>query len=160
MNYKNPGKLSYTGKITHYQGGGAFVDFPFSVEEKFGVKGRVPVNARFDGVAYRGSLVNMGTGGHVIGILKEIREKIGKGHGDSIEVEIELDDKPRDVEVPEDLNQALAKHLRANEIFKSLSYSHKREYIQFINEAKKAETRMRRISKTIGMLEQDLKLKS
>ena len=64
---------------------GAYVDIPFDVKATFG-KGRVPVHATFDGEAYDGSLVRMGTPGHILGIRKEIRAKIGKQPGDSVEV--------------------------------------------------------------------------
>lgn len=64
---------------------GAYVEIPFDVKATFG-KGRVPVTATFDGYPYDGSLVRMGTPGHIIGIRKEIRAKIGKQPGDTIHV--------------------------------------------------------------------------
>lgn len=67
---------------------GAYVEIPFDVKQEFG-KGRVPVTATFDGEIYEGSLVRMQTPGHIIGIRKDIREKIGKQHGDVIKVTIE-----------------------------------------------------------------------
>ena len=91
-----------SGKIYEYDAvimssesgrGGAYVPFPYNVREEFG-KGRVKVHATFDGVAYEGSVVNMGVKNadgsvcHVIGILKEIRGKIGKQPGDSVHVTI------------------------------------------------------------------------
>lgn len=62
---------------------GAYVDIPFDVREVFG-KGRVPVHATFDGEPYDGSLVRMGTPGHILGLRKDIRAKIGKGPGDRV----------------------------------------------------------------------------
>ena len=73
--------------------GGAYVPFPFDVRAEFG-KGRVKVHATFDGEPYDGSVVNMGVKNadgsicYVIGILKDIRAKIGKQHGDSVHVTI------------------------------------------------------------------------
>ncbi|NLE76789.1 MAG: DUF1905 domain-containing protein [Chloroflexi bacterium] len=67
---------------------GAYVEFPFDVQREFG-KGRAPVRATFDGEPYQGSLVRMGTPGHIIGIRKEIRRKIGKQPGDLVRVTIE-----------------------------------------------------------------------
>lgn len=64
---------------------GAYIEFPYDVKEEFG-KGRVKVHATFDGYAYDGSLVRMGTPCHIIGIRKDIRAKIGKQPGDTIEV--------------------------------------------------------------------------
>jgi len=63
----------------------AYIEIPFDVKEAFG-KARVPVHASFDGEAYEGQLVRMGTPCHVIGIRKDIRAKIGKQPGDSIHV--------------------------------------------------------------------------
>lgn len=64
---------------------GAYVEIPFDVKEEF-LKGRVPVTATFDGEPYEGSLVRMKTPGHIIGIRKDIRLKIGKQAGDAIKV--------------------------------------------------------------------------
>ena len=64
---------------------GAYVEIPFDVKEEFG-KGRVSVHATFDGEPYDGSLVRMKTPCHIIGVRKDIREKIGKQPGDTIKV--------------------------------------------------------------------------
>jgi hypothetical protein len=66
---------------------GAYVEIPFDVKAAFG-KGRVPVNATFDGFPYQGSLVKMGTPCHIIGIRKDIRQQIGKQAGDIVRVTI------------------------------------------------------------------------
>lgn len=66
---------------------GAYIDFPYDVRVEFG-KGRVKVHATFDGEPYDGSLVRMKTPSHIIGIKKEIRTKIQKQPGDTIEVTI------------------------------------------------------------------------
>jgi hypothetical protein len=64
---------------------GAYIEVPFDVKKEFG-KGRVPVTATFDGEPYEGSLVRMKTPGHIIGIRKDIRQKIGKQPGDMIKI--------------------------------------------------------------------------
>ena len=66
---------------------GAYVEFPYDVRAEFG-KGRVKVHATFDGAAYDGSLVRMGTPGHTIGLRRDIRALIGKGPGDTVHVTI------------------------------------------------------------------------
>ncbi len=66
---------------------GAYVEVPFDVRKIFG-KGRVKVHATFDGMEYNGSLVRMGTPGHIIGIRKDIRAAIGKQPGDTVHVTI------------------------------------------------------------------------
>lgn len=67
---------------------GAYIDFPYDVKDEFG-KGRVKVHATFDGEAYDGSLIRMGTQNHIIGLRKDIRAKIGKQPGDVIKVTIQ-----------------------------------------------------------------------
>ncbi len=71
--------------------GGAFVLFPYDVQETFGTKGRVPIKATIDGEPYRGSLVKYGHPQHIFPVLKAIREKLGKKIGDPIEVILEID---------------------------------------------------------------------
>ena len=66
---------------------GAYVEVPFDVREVFG-KDRVKVHATFDGVSYDGSLVRMGTPGHILGLRKDIRAKIGKQPGDTVHVTV------------------------------------------------------------------------
>jgi hypothetical protein len=150
---KNPGKVAFTGIILDAgNSGGAYLEFPFRTQEIFGTNNRVPVRINFNGEPYRGSLVRMGTECHIVPILKTIREKIGKGIGDSVEVEVFLDDEPRLVEVPQDVQDAMKKNLQAKEKFTALSYSHQREYVLWIDEAKKVETRQRRIEKLIATL--------
>jgi hypothetical protein len=67
---------------------GAYIEFPYDAKAEFG-KGRVKVRATFDGVPYEGSLVRMGTPGHILGVRKDIRSQIGKGPGDVVRVTIE-----------------------------------------------------------------------
>lgn len=66
---------------------GAYVEFPYECKAEFG-KGRVKVHATFDGVPYDGSLVKMGTPGHIIGVRKDIRRQIGKQPGDMVDVTV------------------------------------------------------------------------
>ena len=66
---------------------GAYIDFPHDVRAEFG-RGRVAVHATFDGEPYDGSLVRMKTPGHILGIRKEIRARIGKQAGDTVHVTI------------------------------------------------------------------------
>jgi hypothetical protein len=130
----------------------AYISIPFDVEEVYGTKGRVKVKAWFDGYPYRGILVNMGTGCHIIGVRKDVRQAIGKKVGDKIRVELEADTEERTVEVPEDLQKALAKSKKAVQIFNSLSYTNKKEYAVWVASAKKTETRQNRIAETIKKL--------
>lgn len=132
-------------------GGGAFVTVPFDVEQTFGKK-RVKIKARIEGEPYRGTLVRMGGPCHLLLILKEIREKIGKSFGDEVEIEIEEDTEPRQAAIPPNFQEALDHEPAAAAFFQKLSYSHQREYVQWIEEAKRAETRQTRIQKAVVML--------
>jgi hypothetical protein len=129
---------------------GAYVEPPFDVYAVFGAK-RVKVLATFDGVPYRGSIVRMG-GCYWLGLTQEIRARIGKGFGDVVRVTVERDDEERTVDVPPDLNQSLDAAPDARAAWEALSYSHKREYVNWINGAKRVETRASRIEKAIPML--------
>ena len=132
-------------------GGGHLVDVPTEVVEALGGKGRIPVTATFDGVPYRGSIVRMG-GGAVLGVQKAIMAEAGVRVGDSITVVVRNDEGPREVVVPVDLAEALARNGAARAAFEGLSFSHKREYVRSITEAKRPETRARRIELTIERL--------
>jgi hypothetical protein len=139
--------------------GGAFVTIPFDVEQVFGKK-RVRVRATLAGEPYRGTLVRMGGACHILGVLREIREKTGRTFGDEIEVMLEEDTEPREVAVPEDLRQALEGEPVAAEFFSMLSYTHQREHVEWIGEAKRDQTRRNRIDRTIKMLMQGVRGRS
>jgi hypothetical protein len=154
VRYRNPGPIEFSAKIRVLENGGAFVDFPHDVEKLYGVKGRVPVNVTFDGIPYRGSMVRMSRPKHFLLILKEIREKLEKGMGDSIRVTVELDETPRLVALAPDM-EAAYKKASVLETYRALSFTHQREYALWIEEAKQPETRARRIAKSVD----DLKAK-
>lgn len=144
-------KHTFKAAIQNAGGGGAFVEVPFDVEKAFGSK-KPRVKALIEGVPYRGILTRMGTEFHMLIILKGIREQIGKTFGDEIQVSVELDADERVIEIPKDLMKEFKKDKEAKVVFDKLSYTHRREYVMWINEAKKEETRQRRIEKTIEML--------
>jgi hypothetical protein len=141
---------TFEAAIVVNDGGGAWVEVPGEVVAALGGGGRIPVVASFDGVGYRGSIASMG-GCMALGVLKSIRSELGKGDGDAVTVTVERDTGERVVEVPEDLAAALAE-AGLREAFDGLSYSHRREHVNAINDAKKAETRARRIAKALEML--------
>jgi len=149
-------KQTFSAVIQNAGGGGAFVEIPFDVEEVFGAK-KPRVRAVIEGVPYRGLLTRMGGEQHILIILKGIREQIGKTFGDEVKITVEPDTGPRVLEVPSDLMKQLKKAKEAKAFFDKLSYTHQREYVMWINEAKKDETRQNRIAKTIDMLKQGKK---
>src|SRR5574341_538788 len=149
-------KHTFTATIQNAGGGGAFVEVPFDVEAAFGSK-KPKVKALIEGVPYRGTLTRMGGPNHMLIILKGIREQIGKTFGDEIEVTVEPDTEPRVAEIPTELAKAFKKEKAAEAYFNSLAFSHKHEYVNYIMEAKKEETRLRRVSQTIELLKKGKK---
>jgi hypothetical protein len=130
--------------------GGAYVPVPAEVITALGGGARIKVRATFDGIDYRGSVVSMG-GGTMIGVLKAIRDQLGKQPGDTMTVTLERDDEERTVTVPDDLAKALdAARVRSH--FDNLSYSHRRQYVMWIDEAKRRDTRARRVAQTVERL--------
>lgn len=115
-----------------------FIEIPFDVEKEFGAR-RVKVKVKFDGVDYRGSIVNMGQDCFMIGITKAIRKEIGKDAGDTVFVEVEKDEEIREVEIPADFKAELDKNKEALNFYNSLSYSAKRKYYQWITGQKKKQ---------------------
>ncbi len=134
-----------------------FIEFPYDVEKEFGVKGQVKVQATFDGVPYRGSLAKMGHHCHILGVTQKIRKEIGKSAEDTIHVVLKQDTEPRIVEVPQDFAELLDKYPEAKKLFDSMSYTHKKEYVRWIEEAKRHETRQRRLQKSLTMLMDKIK---
>jgi len=144
-------KRTFTATIQNAGGGGAFVEVPFDVEEAFGSK-RPKVKAMIEGIPYRSTLMRMGSEHHILGVLKDIREQISRTFGDEVTVTLEPDAEPRVIEIPKDLMKELKKDKEAKAFFDKLSYTHQKEYVRWVEEAKKEETRQNRIVKTIEML--------
>ena len=130
----------------------AFVTIPFDVPQVYGTKGQVKVKATFDGHAYRGVLANMGTGCHIIGVRKDIRQAIGKEVGDIVQVTIEKDEVERVVDVPDELKKLLSKNPKAKSFFDSLSFTNRKEYAVWISSAKKEETKEKRFKEVLPKL--------
>jgi bifunctional DNA-binding transcriptional regulator/antitoxin component of YhaV-PrlF toxin-antitoxin module len=124
------------------------IEIPFDVEKVFGAK-RVAVKAVINRVEYRGSIVRMG-GKYVLGIPKAFREAAGIKANDKIKVTVEKDVADRTVEVPKDLTAALKK-ASLTDVWSKLSYTHRKEQVRSIEEAKQPETRVRRIEKAVAM---------
>ena len=129
--------------------------FPYDTEKEFATKGQVPVKATFNGVPYSGSLVKYRHPLHMMGVLKSIREQIGKGPGDTVEVVIWRDEAVRTVEVPAQFEKLIRKE-GLLPVFEKLSYTHRKEYCRWITDAKKEETQLKRLGKAIEMLKKGI----
>lgn len=149
-------RYQFKAKIEASDGGGAFVLFPFDVSTEFGTKGKVPVKATVGGVAYTGSLMTCGGAEHMLAVVKAIRHEIGKGPGDVIDVEVWKDDGSRELEVPISLEKLLKKEGLMT-FFEALSFTHRKEYCRWVSEAKKEETREKRLEKAVEMMRKGVK---
>ena len=126
-------------------GTGTYVAVPIVLNRKLGLKGRPKVQAVIAGHPYRGSLMPSGDGGFCLGVLKAIQQSAGVKRGDTITVELALDSAPRTVEPPPDLARILTRDRKAAAAWAKLSYTNKREMARSLEEAKKPETRERRL---------------
>jgi len=136
--------------------GGAYILFPYDVEKEFGTRGKVPVKATFNGVPYTGSLIKYGSPLHMLGVLKAIRGQLGKKPGDTVEVVLWKDEEERTPDVPAEFEKLMKKEGLLPS-FEKLSYTHRKEYCRWITEAKKEETRSRRLEKAVEMLKKGVK---
>jgi len=112
---------------------------------------RFPVVATVNGYTWRTSVARMG-GEFLVGLNREVREGAGVAAGDVVEVSLALDSAPRTVEVPEALATALAGDPAAQAAFDKLAFTHRKEFARWIAEAKKPETRDRRLAQALTML--------
>jgi hypothetical protein len=124
---------------------------PPEVVEALGRGKRPPVLVTINGHTYRNTVAVMG-GVFMIGVSAEHRAAAGVQAGDELEIDIELDTAPREVTIPADFAAALDADANARQAFDRLSYSHKQQHVLAIEQAKTAETRQRRIDKSISTL--------
>jgi hypothetical protein len=114
-------------------------------------KKRFPVVATVNGYTWRTSVARMG-GEFLVGLNREVREGAGVAAGDEVDVVLGLDVQPREVEVPAPLAAALADDAAAFAAFEKMSYTHRKEYARWIVEAKRDETRDRRVQQAVEMI--------
>jgi Bacteriocin-protection, YdeI or OmpD-Associated/Domain of unknown function (DUF1905) len=112
---------------------------------------RPPVAGTLNGVPFRGRLAVYG-GETVLGFTNAFRAEVGVTVGDVVEVELDRDEAPREVEVPPELQAALDGDAEARAAYDKLSFTHRREYAQWVAEAKREETRERRAARALEML--------
>jgi hypothetical protein len=112
---------------------------------------RPPVAGTINGVPYRGRLMVYG-GVTYLGLTNAFRADAGLSEGDELVVEMDRDDAPREVEVPPALAAALDADPQARAAFDALAFTHRREYAQWVAEAKRDETRARRVAQTLERL--------
>ncbi|MGE0441127.1 MAG: YdeI/OmpD-associated family protein [Gemmatimonadales bacterium] len=127
------------------------LEVPDDVVERLGAGRRPPVTVTIGKHSYRSTVFSMG-GRFLLPLSRENREAAGVEGGQRIEVTVRLDTAPREVTVPDDLTRAFRRSAAARRAYEGLSYTHRREFVRWIEEAKAAETRERRLAKTLEML--------
>jgi hypothetical protein len=137
----------FTAELQRVGKTGTMFEVPFDVKAAFG-RARPPVRVTIRGHTWRTTPGVYGGFGLVV-VNRSVKAATGVDAGDRVRIEMELDTEPRTVVVPDDLRAALADVPAARAAFAKLSYSHQREYVQWIEQAKRAETRARRVADTV-----------
>jgi len=127
------------------------IEVPEDVVAALGSGSRAPVTVTIGGHTYRTTVARMG-GRFLIPLSAENRTGASVAAGDQVDVDIALDSGPREVTVPGDLVAALAQDDTARGTFDGLSHTHRKEWVRWIEEAKKTETRATRLAKTVESL--------
>lgn len=140
-------------RTTILQSGGTAtgIRIPDEVVESLGAGRRPPIRVTINGFTYRSTVAVMG-GDYMVGVSADNRAGAGVKGGDEVDVDIELDTAPREIDVPADFASALDKEPAARKKFDGLSYSNKSWHTLQISGAKTDETRQRRIAKSIEAL--------
>jgi hypothetical protein len=147
-------KKNFTAKLDRFEGVGTWIyaDVPFDVEKVFGRNGQVKVKGTVNGVAFRSSLMPHGDGTHFLVVNKAVRERARVDVGKPVRVVLEIDAEKREVGAPPDLAKALAGNKAAKTNWDTFAYSHKKAYVDWITDAKKEETRRRRVEQAVAKL--------
>ncbi len=127
------------------------IEVPPDVVEKLSSGKKPAVTVTIKGYTYRNTVAVMG-GKYMLSVSSEVREKAGVKGGEEVDVELELDTKPRELVVPEDFAAALEADPQAKKFFDSLSYSNRQRHVLSVEGAKTEETRQRRIAKSVSSL--------
>lgn len=131
--------------------GAHFVRVPASVLTALGSEKRMPIKVTINGHTFRGRIAVYG-GRSYLGVRQEVRDATGVAAGDEITVGLEYDAELRVVDLPEAIRAAFQADARAASAFDRLSYTHKKEFVQWVSEAKLAETQRRRLEQGLAML--------
>jgi hypothetical protein len=145
----------FKARLKNQSGGSGTMTYfvvPFNVEEKFGSKSMVKVKVSINGHVHRGLIMPDGKGKHYMGLRKSILDEVGKKAGEEILVKMEVDTEERIIVIPDDFNKILNKKKQVKEFFDELSYTNRKEYVDWITSSKKEETRKTRIDKAFEML--------
>jgi hypothetical protein len=134
--------------------GGYLIEVPLDVPAVLG-QARAPVRGTVNGYPFRSRIAKYGET-YYLGFNREQRDAAGIGDGDTLRIELERDEEPREVDVPVDLTAELAA-AGLGPSFDALSFTHRKEYARWVAEAKREETRRRRVEKAVEMLRAGVK---
>jgi hypothetical protein len=129
----------------------AGIEVPLAVVDALGTSRKPAVKVTINGYAYRSTIATV-NGVFMLGVSNDVRREAGVAAGETVDVELELDTEPREVQVPPDLAAALDAEPAARRSFDGLSYSNKRRIVMPVDDAKTPETRQRRIEKSVANL--------
>lgn len=140
-------------------GAWTFVRAPLDLTAIYGARGNIKVIGVINGHPYRGSAMPYGDGTHFLVVNKTLREALGVTLGDVVRMTIRPDSAPRIVDAPLDLAAALPANAAAQAYFDRLAPSHRKAYVEWIEAAKRPETRARRVASAVELLAQGRPLK-
>jgi hypothetical protein len=142
--------LQFDGRLESDQGA-CFIRVPLEALTALGPMKRTPVKVTINGFTYRTTIAVYG-GKSYLGVRREVREAAGVEAGESLTVGLEYDAEPRMVDLPEVLRAALEADPAGAAAFEKLSYTRKKEFIQWVTGAKRAETQRRRMEQAMAGL--------
>ena len=142
--------LHFDGRLESDQGA-CFIRVPPVVVMALGDRKRLPLKVTINGYPYRTTVAVYG-GKSYLGVRREIREAAGVAAGDQLAVVLEIDAELRTVDLPDALRSALEADAASAAAFEKLSYTRKKEFIQWVTGAKRLETQRRRMEQAMAML--------
>jgi len=128
-----------------------YLEVPADIVASLGAGKRPAVRTTINGIAYPTRIAVYG-GRYLVGLRNDIRAAANLAAGDEVELTLELDDQPREVQLPDDLAAALAADPEARARFDALAYTNRKEYVEWVEGAKRAETRQRRVADATALL--------
>jgi Bacteriocin-protection, YdeI or OmpD-Associated/Domain of unknown function (DUF1905) len=138
---------SFTVELQRVEKTATMFRVPFDLEKAFG-RARPPVKVTIRGHTWRTTPGVYDGVGYIV-VNRAVKAAAGVDAPDRVRVQMELDTEPRKVAVPRDLAAALAADSVAKKTFASMSFTHRREYIQWVEDAQRPETRSRRVAATV-----------
>jgi hypothetical protein len=147
-------RYSFSGEMYQNKDKLVYIDFPYDAVREFGTAGKIKIKAWIDGQMVRKSLVPKGNGVHRLAVTMDVRMAIGKGDGDTVDIELEADNEPRIVPLPEDLEWLLDNEPDMKALFLKQAYSTQLFFANWIAQTKDPDARVARINHLFYRLRQ------